>query len=643
MAKYGYKRKEPISLENTTQIALEEERAIINKNIKSKRIHDIMQGESTSSFVSTNSYNSGSTLSLNEPEVIVINDSSETPPPPANHVSVLIQPPTLEIKSTSAISSSSTTSSSHIHNNNGIDGLEQAFSSSLAINNNNNVVTKSSVPPSTPTHQNVTVTKEGKKRIQPFFVRSLSSQPPTPVPPAFASSSQISTENKLYTTSSTTSNGSFSSQNHSVINGHSIQFESPSSILPSGGIPALIVGNKRKESSSLPQSSSLASSTTPETDGTPSKKHHSIATGKSKIDNTATTSMDTQLDSRVINSAYSAYISPMITMSQVRLAQPKVLNSLRKDIVGFSNRRLECQNYVDKKPSKLICSEADNILWVDFIPSKVLLLVGYARFSAAACDDGSLYAYSAAGKRLLPPIILETPASFLSGLDNYLLCLSQAGLLNVWDLIRRTAIISSVSIAPILQAATLTNTKFSQQTIVSATLRPNGIPMLKTTSGDVWIFHLEMKSWMRVYDPRYTSLRTQFNGSELPTVLSILEGNSIESDDEKSMIMEYLNPASSATKETLHKEALHEASQSFGQIENELISAEILNSRRDFRRNLALYAQQLADTGSISKAKELCEELWVSDIKEGDLSSSEPSIKAKNIKSQAFTRDSSHT
>ncbi|KAG9301750.1 hypothetical protein G9A89_003297 [Geosiphon pyriformis] len=571
LAKYGYKRKEPICLENASQVGLEQERAIMTKNLKSKRLAELMQGEAAPTW-----NQNGASSSM---EIIEIEENS----PPAHQSSVLTHPPSLESKSSASAHSTVGSLSTVVPKTN-----EKSQPS---------IYTTSDLNPTTTglTVQKFTITKEGKRRIQPQFLRGLSSPlAPSPIRPAFTSSSHQPTE---FAHSLSSANGSSfnkqstpqesQSQPDYLSNDHAIAFHLPSTDLPPGGIPALVIGNKRKE----------PSTSTSDVDK-PSKKQSNR--GKPGDD------VDIDVESSGVG---SAMVSPMVTMSQVRLALPKVSSNLKKELKNF---KLDCQNFLNaKKPSKLTCSNSDGLLWIDYIQSTVMLLTGHEKYCAASCEDGSLQVYSAAGKRLLPPIMLESPVSYLNNVGDYLLSLTQTGLINVWDLLRRKAIISSISIAPILQAATVSTENFTKQTITAACLRPNGIPMLRTTSGDVWIYHLEMKTWIRAHDPRYINLRTVTGvpdiSENLPTALGIMRESGVESNVENLGIMAYLNPTQSNNKETQL-----ETSQSLGYIENEMAVAEILNSRTDLRRNLALYAQQLADLGAVAKAQELCQELWAS-------------------------------
>jgi protein HIRA/HIR1 len=56
---------------------------------------------------------------------------------------------------------------------------------------------------------------------------------------------------------------------------------------------------------------------------------------------------------------------------------------------------------VNLGPSQIVCTRGKLVVWVDYVPSSIILLTGHSQYSAVACEDGSLFIYSSAGRRLL--------------------------------------------------------------------------------------------------------------------------------------------------------------------------------------------------------------------------------------------------
>ncbi|KAF9026589.1 HIR complex subunit, partial [Haplosporangium bisporale] len=172
----------------------------------------------------------------------------------------------------------------------------------------------------------------------------------------------------------------------------------PSISTPDGGFPTVIVGTKRKDA---PVNGTSAS-------GGPAKKVDVSAKGKG-----------TQ-ESR------NAVATPLLSVSKTRIGIPRVKSHITRNRAG-----LECHNSVTgDQPSKVICSQKGAVVWVDYLPSPVLLMTGNANFSAVACEDGGLYIYSPAGRRMMPCIMLESAAAVLECEKEFLMCITACGLVS---------------------------------------------------------------------------------------------------------------------------------------------------------------------------------------------------------------------
>jgi protein HIRA/HIR1 len=93
---------------------------------------------------------------------------------------------------------------------------------------------------------------------------------------------------------------------------------------------------------------------------------------------------------------------------------------------------LECQNSSNRDHSKVIYCHKGAPIWVDYVPSSVLQMTGNKNFCAVGCEDGSVVVYSSAGRRLLPPLMLESTPVWMSCSDGWLLALTATGLLYIW-------------------------------------------------------------------------------------------------------------------------------------------------------------------------------------------------------------------
>ena len=142
-------------------------------------------------------------------------------------------------------------------------------------------------------------------------------------------------------------------------------------------------------------------------------------------------------------------------------------------------------------------------------------MTGNQLYSAAACEDGSLHIYSPAGRRLLPPIMLDSTAVILQNSDQYLLCLTATGLIYSWNVLTFKSILSEVSIAPILQVAQFSeNTTHKAPSIKDVRMQKNGLPIFITSLQQAFVYHIDMRVWLRISDAWY--IISEFWGSGIP-------------------------------------------------------------------------------------------------------------------------------
>lgn len=162
-------------------------------------------------------------------------------------------------------------------------------------------------------------------------------------------------------------------------------------------------------------------------------------------------------------------------------------------------------------------------IWVDYLPSAVLLMAGNPIFSAVGCEDGSINIYSPSGRRMLPPIIMDSTPVILQCSSQWLLCLTVTGLLYTWDVVNMKSSLYNISIAPILQAAQLSSTETHKApSIKDIRIQKNGLPILITSLQQAFVYHVDMKAWVRISDAWY--IISEFWGSGFqPKTSSSLE------------------------------------------------------------------------------------------------------------------------
>lgn len=83
-------------------------------------------------------------------------------------------------------------------------------------------------------------------------------------------------------------------------------------------------------------------------------------------------------------------------------------------------------------PTEILCAHGSSILWVDYVPTRALGVVKTPLFYAVSLEDSALNIYSPTGRRIMPTITLDAPASILSAAGKYLTAITSTGSVYSW-------------------------------------------------------------------------------------------------------------------------------------------------------------------------------------------------------------------
>lgn len=285
--------------------------------------------------------------------------------------------------------------------------------------------------------QKVSLTKDGRKRVAPLLLNS--------------STLNSSSEPML---------NSVSSLGPSI--GVSVGvYDRPSQALPPGGISTLVIGNKRKS----------------DDEPLPPRRH--------KED---------------LSYLRPVVLNPATTVSQIRLATPRVVSHLSTDV--NCSAVLEARNASRAgEPTRISLVARGQTVFFDFVPEYISLLTGSVdTFWSAASETGVVYTYTPYGSRLLPPLVLGAPVSLLESNGQYLCALSATGMAFAWDILRKAALYPPQSIGPCLD----TGMKFQENGLVKAPhvtqcwITEEGHLVLAVSSGSVFHYDSHLHCWQRI-------------------------------------------------------------------------------------------------------------------------------------------------
>lgn len=486
----------------------------------------------------------------------------------------------------------------------------------------------------------VTITKDGKKRIAPLLLSS-SGGHESSLPRA-----------QLMSASSNIQGGKDDSPQTIL------DLSKPYDGLPKGGLNSLLLGNKRK----------WAKAEGVEEDGI--EKQISLASKDGAVPIVANTS-EGLVPARSGSSSAGqqptpdfirpAVLNPSLTVSQVRLAVPKLRRHIAQTMgkptgsaapedstrgqdhsLTANGRQVQPELMIevrnpsqlptsgrssDQEPCKITVSRRGQPLWQDFLPRSTLLVTGNEMFWAAACEDGSIYAWTPAGRRLVNALILESQPVKVDCMNSWLLCVTAVGMCYVWDMKTLESPHPPVSLAPLLDIAiySLQDHVTAGPAVTAARLSSEGRIVVRLSNGDGFAYSPTMYIWQRISEVWWAvgsqywnsgaasvgDLRSSSGARDASTVsagiIPFLEGGTRT----ESMVRGKAVLLQRLVKQLLSREGYEgfESTVSIAHLENRMAATLTLGSKDEFRVYLYMYAKRIGNEGLKSKVEELLQGL----------------------------------
>lgn len=332
----------------------------------------------------------------------------------------------------------------------------------------------------------------------------------------------------------------------------------------------------------------------------------------------------------------SALLNPNTTFSKLRLSVPKVrLNfqiasqlEIRNGEVSLLDIKNGSGNEV--KPSRISYMRGDKQVWCDFIPSFIQLVTEGELFWAICTSDGQILTYSrTSGKRILPPLILGSPLSFLESHSNYLMAVTCIGELYVWDISSKKKVLHSPqSLASLLEIFN----KYSEDglsksdNITFCSITSKGIPLVTLSNGAGYLFNKDLEVWQTISESWWafgshywdsvgsedSSVQSHslFNRNKESSIVALLEHKTNEQiiRRNRSGRGKYFNKIS---KNMLMKKGFENLENiiSLSHLENRILCCELLGEAKEFRSFFIAYAKRICELGLKAKLFDVCSDL----------------------------------
>ncbi|KAL9038411.1 MAG: hypothetical protein Q9180_003154 [Flavoplaca navasiana] len=383
-----------------------------------------------------------------------------------------------------------------------------------------------------------------------------------------------------------------------------------------------------------------------------------------------------------------AVTNPSMLVSQVRLAVPKLrrhivqtygetsgLSSLASEVEGpkdahsGGNRQAQSDIMIearnpshlpstgkapDQEPCRVTVSRRGQPLWQDFLPRSTLLVTGNRFFWAIACEDGSVHAWTPAGRRLVNALILESQPVILECKNKWLLCITAVGMCHVWDIKALNSPHPPVSLAPVLDVAihSLQDHVTHGPAVTSAHLNSEGRIVVSLSNGDGFAYSPSMYVWQRLTELWWAVGSQYWNttDSSLGDVRSSAATKSISNVSagiipflERGTTSESMVRGKSVLLQRLVKQLLSregyegfESSVSLAHLENRMAGAMMLGSKEEFQVYLYMYAKRLGAEGLKSKVEELLRGLLGGFSEESDGEATVEEIRQRNAEDRSW-------
>ncbi|XP_012510425.1 PREDICTED: protein HIRA isoform X3 [Propithecus coquereli] len=246
------------------------------------------------------------------------------------------------------------------------------------------------------------------------------------------------------------------------------------------------------------------------------------------------------------------------------------------------------------KLSRLKCNR-EGKEWETVLTSRILTAAGSCDVVCVACEKRMLSVFSTCGRRLLPPILLPSPISTLHCTGSYVMALTAAATLSVWDVHRQVVVVKEESLHSILTG--------SDMTVSQILLTQHGIPVMNLSDGKAYCFNPSLSTWNLVSDKQDSLALCADFRSSLPSQdamlcsgpLAIIQGRTSNSGRQAARLFSVPHVVQQET--------------TLAYLENQVAAALTLQSSHEYRHWLLLYARYLVNEGFEYRLREICKDL----------------------------------
>lgn len=266
---------------------------------------------------------------------------------------------------------------------------------------------------------------------------------------------------------------------------------------------------------------------------------------------------------------------------------------------------LEVDNANAEKLHELrLMNESNKTIWDSLLSSRINSVIATQTMAVSSCDDNSLHLFElSSGRRLVPPILLDSPVAHIAGESDYLLVVTSSASMWLWDMSQNKVLIKAESLSPILTD--------SEIQITSCSLTQHYQPLFLLSTGRAFLYDYNLHCWLLIADSNDPITRWSSCKPSLPTIKRFLDHKpelSIKKNLPLTILSSQLSfnikPFASVNKsESLQVKATK------AYLDHQLASALAIRSSDEYHYWLIQSVHHFVDTGAEDRLKELCSRL----------------------------------
>lgn len=239
----------------------------------------------------------------------------------------------------------------------------------------------------------------------------------------------------------------------------------------------------------------------------------------------------------------------------------------------------------------LRCIVDDNTLWETCLNSPITTVSANENIICVACQNNSLHVYSGKGRRLYPGMILDSSISQVRCHKYFVMAITSAGFINVWNIRKRCSVICNESLAPIIN---------NSDSITQCFVNEKGCPVITLSSHHAYIFDAALCCWTYIASASDSLQLTADVGSCISGVNPKGQLQSIQTP---------LNRISKQMMRGLRMNPVKQETSTLAHLESQVSAALSISSSEEYHFWLMTYVRYIVQAGNESRLRDLCEDL----------------------------------